>query len=74
MVAASLVLPLKFKERLNGFIVLGPRIEKDYYNQYDLKYCNSLRIRLLWLWRTQSVSNGCVNSRNAFRKRMKSSR
>jgi two-component system NtrC family sensor kinase len=37
MVAASLVLPLKFKERLNGFIVLGPRIEKDYYNQYDLE-------------------------------------
>ncbi len=36
-VSASLVLPLKFKERLNGFIVLGPRIEKDYYNQYDLE-------------------------------------
>ncbi|MFZ5859310.1 MAG: GNAT family N-acetyltransferase [Spirochaetota bacterium] len=36
-VQASLVLPLKFKERLNGFIVLGPRIEKDYYNQYDLE-------------------------------------
>ncbi len=37
MVSASLVLPLKFKERLNGFIVLGPRLEKDYYNQYDLE-------------------------------------
>ncbi len=37
LVAASLVLPLKFKERLNGFIVLGPRMEKDYYNQYDLE-------------------------------------
>ncbi len=36
-VQASLVLPLKVKERLNGFIVLGPRIEKDYYNQYDLE-------------------------------------
>ena len=36
-VSASLVLPLKFKERLNGFIVLGPRIEKDYYNQYDIE-------------------------------------
>ncbi|MCX8013720.1 MAG: ATP-binding protein, partial [Rectinema sp.] len=35
-VRASLVLPLKFKERLNGFIVLGPRLEKDYYNQFDL--------------------------------------
>lgn len=35
-VLASLALPLKFKERLNGFIVLGPRIEKDYYNQFDL--------------------------------------
>jgi len=35
LVEASLVMPLRFKERLNGFIVLGPRLEKDYYNQYD---------------------------------------
>jgi len=35
-VLASLVLPLKFKERLNGFIILGPRLEKDYYNKYEL--------------------------------------
>ncbi|TXT49833.1 MAG: multi-sensor signal transduction histidine kinase [Spirochaetes bacterium] len=32
---ASLILPLRFKERLNGFIILGPRSDKDYYNQYD---------------------------------------
>ena len=35
-VLASLVLPLRFKERLNGFIILGPRLEKDYYNKYEL--------------------------------------
>jgi two-component system NtrC family sensor kinase len=32
---ASLILPLRFKERLNGFLILGPRSDKDYYNQYD---------------------------------------
>ncbi|MEJ5183749.1 MAG: GNAT family N-acetyltransferase [Rectinemataceae bacterium] len=36
-VKASLVLPLRFKERLNGFIVLGPRLDKDYYNQFDIE-------------------------------------
>lgn len=36
-VNASLILPLRFKERLNGFIVLGPRTDKDYYNQFDLE-------------------------------------
>jgi len=34
-VSATLILPLRFKERLNGFLVLGPRTDKDYYNQYD---------------------------------------
>ena len=34
-VEATLILPLRFKERLNGFLILGPRTEKDYYNQYD---------------------------------------
>jgi signal transduction histidine kinase/ribosomal protein S18 acetylase RimI-like enzyme len=34
-VEATLILPLRFKERLNGFLVLGPRTDKDYYNQYD---------------------------------------
>ncbi|HEY9054183.1 MAG TPA: GNAT family N-acetyltransferase, partial [Rectinemataceae bacterium] len=34
-VNATLILPLRFKERLNGFLVLGPRTDKDYYNQSD---------------------------------------
>jgi len=33
----SLILPLLFKERVNGAIVLGQREDKDYYNQYDLE-------------------------------------
>jgi PAS domain S-box-containing protein len=36
-VEASLVLPLKFKERLNGLVILGPRKDKDYYNQFDIE-------------------------------------
>jgi len=32
----SLLLPLVFKERINGCIILGPRKEKDYYNQFEL--------------------------------------
>lgn len=32
---ASLVVPLKFKDRVNGFLVLGPRMDRDYYNQFD---------------------------------------
>ncbi|MCX7027316.1 MAG: GNAT family N-acetyltransferase [Spirochaetes bacterium] len=35
VVEATLILPLRFKERLNGFLILGPRTDKDYYNQYD---------------------------------------
>ena len=42
---ASLVLPLKFKERLNGFIVLGPQIDKDYYNQFDLEMLQLLSVQ-----------------------------
>ena len=42
---ASLVLPLKFKERLNGFVVLGPQIDKDYYNQYDLEMLQLLSVQ-----------------------------
>jgi PAS domain S-box-containing protein len=34
-VEVSLVVPLRFKERLNGFLILGPRSDKDYYNQFD---------------------------------------
>jgi len=36
-VETSLVLPLKFKDRLNGFLVLGPQLTKDYYNQSDME-------------------------------------
>ncbi|MFZ2636316.1 MAG: GNAT family N-acetyltransferase [Rectinemataceae bacterium] len=32
---ASFVMPLRFKERLNGLLILGPRTDKDYYNQFD---------------------------------------
>jgi len=42
---ASLVLPLKFKERLNGFVVLGPQIDKDYYNQFDLEMLQLLSVQ-----------------------------
>jgi len=31
----SLVLPLKFKEKLNGFICLGGSKHKEYYDQFD---------------------------------------
>ncbi len=31
----SLIVPLRFKERLNGLIMLGNRMDKDYYNQSD---------------------------------------
>ncbi len=34
-VEVSLIVPLRFKERLNGFLILGPRSDKDYYNQFD---------------------------------------
>ena len=30
-----LVLPLRFKERVNGCIVLGPLQERDYFNQFE---------------------------------------
>ncbi len=33
----SLVLPLRFKERVNGCIVLGEAGDKDYYDQFDLE-------------------------------------
>jgi len=42
---ASLVLPLKFKERLNGFVILGPQIDKDYYNQFDLEMLQLLAVQ-----------------------------
>ena len=42
---ASLVLPLKFKDRLNGFIVLGPQIDKDYYNQFDMEMLQLLAVQ-----------------------------
>jgi two-component system NtrC family sensor kinase len=32
-----LILPLKFKEKLNGFICLGQGHEKEYYDQFDLE-------------------------------------
>jgi len=32
----TLVLPLKFKERLNGFIIMGERIHNEYYDQFDI--------------------------------------
>jgi signal transduction histidine kinase len=35
--AASLVIPLRFKQRLNGCIVLGACREKDYYDQFDFE-------------------------------------
>lgn len=42
---ASLVLPLKFKERLNGFVILGPQLDKDYYNQFDLEMLQLLSVQ-----------------------------
>ncbi len=33
----NVVVPLKFKGRLNGFIVLGDPSEKEYFNQFDLE-------------------------------------
>ncbi|HUX20241.1 MAG TPA: GNAT family N-acetyltransferase [Spirochaetia bacterium] len=33
----NLVVPLKFKGRLNGFIVLGNPREKEYFNQFDFE-------------------------------------
>ncbi len=33
----NVVVPLKFKGRLNGFIVLGSLREKEYFNQFDLE-------------------------------------
>lgn len=44
-IEASLVLPLKFKERLNGFIVLGPQMDKDYYNQSDTEMLQLLAVQ-----------------------------
>lgn len=44
-IRASLVLPLKFKERLNGFIVLGPQVNKDYYNQFDIEMLQLLSVQ-----------------------------
>lgn len=32
-----LILPLKFKEKLNGFICLGQGREKEYYDQFDME-------------------------------------
>ena len=33
----SLILPLKFKDRLNGCIFLGSPTEKEYFNQFDIE-------------------------------------
>ena len=33
----SLALPLEFKERMNGCIVLGESIGREYYNQYEIE-------------------------------------
>lgn len=44
-VEASLIFPLKFKERLNGFIVLGPQLDKDYYNQFDTETLQLLTVQ-----------------------------
>ena len=38
----GLVLSLKFKEKLNGFICLGKRRDKEYFNQFDLEILNIL--------------------------------
>jgi PAS domain S-box-containing protein len=45
VIEASLVLPLKFKDRLNGFIVLGPQQDKDYYNQFDMEMLQLLAVQ-----------------------------
>lgn len=42
---ASLVLPLKFKDRVNGFIVLGSQRDKDYYNQFDTEMLQLLAVQ-----------------------------
>jgi two-component system NtrC family sensor kinase len=34
-IVPSLIVPLRFKDRINGFILLGKRKDKDYYNQFD---------------------------------------
>jgi signal transduction histidine kinase/ribosomal protein S18 acetylase RimI-like enzyme len=34
-IVPSLIVPLRFKDRINGFILLGNRKDKDYYNQFD---------------------------------------
>ncbi|MEW5816193.1 MAG: GNAT family N-acetyltransferase [Spirochaetota bacterium] len=33
----SLILPLKFKDRLNGCIILGKCLNKEYYDQFDIE-------------------------------------
>jgi nitrogen-specific signal transduction histidine kinase/ribosomal protein S18 acetylase RimI-like enzyme len=38
----GLVLSLKFKERLNGFICLGESRDKEFFNQFDLEILNIL--------------------------------
>ncbi len=38
----SFILPLKFKERLNGFICLGERSDKEYFDQFDMEILNIL--------------------------------
>ncbi|MCE5255734.1 MAG: PAS domain-containing protein [Spirochaetaceae bacterium] len=43
--STMLVLPLKFKERLNGFLVLGPQLDKDYYNQSDMEMLQMLAVQ-----------------------------
>ncbi|MBN2050535.1 MAG: GNAT family N-acetyltransferase [Spirochaetales bacterium] len=34
-VVPSLIMPLKFKDRINGIILLGTRLDRDYYNQFE---------------------------------------
>lgn len=38
----SLVVPLKFKDRLNGLLVLGQRSDRDYYDQFDTEILQML--------------------------------
>ena len=39
----SLILPLKFKSRINGYILMGTSEEREYYNQFDLDILDILQ-------------------------------
>jgi signal transduction histidine kinase/predicted GNAT family N-acyltransferase len=40
--APSLMLPLRFKDRMNGFLILGRRREKELFNAFDLEALETL--------------------------------